>query len=528
MPDEKNTEENEYDHEDEEYLSPDGRIKELHGELWQLRKEQRRQKRKQYSELWQLRREQNRQKRKQSSPGRYVFWGLMLILWAVLLILTDQKLIGPDDLWKYLLIGLGSIFIIQTIFNYFTSAERTASLSRLIPGFILLFVGVGFLSNFSAAWPVVLIGAGLAVIFFSWFAQREIEKRKFTQETLLESEIKYRHIIDNANSVIMEIDTIGNITFINKYGIDFFGFNENEIMGHNMAGTILPYFTSAGQVPDKLVENVAADPGKYLHYEQENLRKNGDKVWITWTYKPIFDEANHLKEVLCIGIDSTQQKKAEDQAAEQLKEKTAEEERIRLARDLHDAVSQPLFSTSLIAEVLPRLWERNKDEGLKKLEEVRQLTRGALAEMRTLLFELRPAALADAELSDLLRQLSESVIGRARVPVTLEVEGSCVIPTDVKIALYRIAQEALNNIAKHSGATRAQITLHCQPRLVSLDIIDNGHGFSVDQEASGSFGLGNMKERANQIGAVLKIESKTGEGTEITVKWQSNAAEGSK
>ena len=260
MPDEKNTEENEYDREDEEYLSPDGRIKELHGELWQLRKEQRRQKRKQYSELWQLRKEQNRQKRKQSSPGRYVFWGLMLILWAVLLILTDQKLIGPDDLWKYLLIGLGSICIIQAIFNYFTSADRTASLSRLIPGFILLFIGVGFLSNFSAAWPVVLIGAGVAVIFFSWFAQREIEKRKFTQETLLESEIKYRHIIDNANSVIMEIDTIGNITFINKFGADFFGFGEQELLAHNMAGTILPYFTSAGQVPDKLVADIAANP----------------------------------------------------------------------------------------------------------------------------------------------------------------------------------------------------------------------------------------------------------------------------
>ena len=146
-----------------------------------------------------------------------------------------------------------------------------------------------------------------------------------------------------------------------------------------------------------------------------------------------------MKEVLCIGIDSTQQKKAEETEAQQLREKTAEEERIRLARDLHDAVSQTLFSTSLIAEVLPRLWERNKEEGLQKLEEVRQLTRGALAEMRTLLFELRPAALADAELSDLLRQLAESVIGRARVPVTLEVEGTCVIPPDVKIAFYRIA-----------------------------------------------------------------------------------------
>jgi signal transduction histidine kinase len=211
-----------------------------------------------------------------------------------------------------------------------------------------------------------------------------------------------------------------------------------------------------------------------------------------------------------------------------LKEKTAEEERIRLARDLHDAVSQTLFSTSLIAEVLPRLWERNKEEGLQKLEEVRQLTRGALAEMRTLLFELRPAALADAELSDLLRQLSESIIGRARVPITLEVEGDCLVPTDVKIALYRIAQEALNNIAKHSGASRAQITLHCQPYQVSMNIIDNGHGFDINQVAPGSFGLGNMQERANQIGALLKIESKAGEGTEITVDWHDNAGEVSK
>jgi signal transduction histidine kinase len=299
-------------------------------------------------------------------------------------------------------------------------------------------------------------------------------------------------------------------------------------MGHNMAGTILPYFPSAGQIPDKLVEDVGKFPQKYLHWEQENLRKNGDKVWITWTYKPIFGEAKDLKEVLCIGIDSTQQKKVEETEARQLKEKTAEEERIRLARDLHDAVSQTLFSTSLIAEVLPKVWERNKDEGLKKLEEVRQLTRGALAEMRTLLFELRPAALADAELGDLLRQLSEAVIGRARVPVTLEVEGTCLIPPDVKIALYRIAQEALNNIAKHSDAGRAQITLHCQPHQVSMHIIDNGHGFDMNQVTSGSFGLGNMKERANHIGAVIKIDSKVGEGTEITVEWHENAGEASK
>jgi PAS domain S-box-containing protein len=299
----------------------------------------------------------------------------MLILWAVLLILMQRGLISSADLWKGFVVGLGSIFVIQAVVSYFNPETRSHVIGRLIPGFILLFVGIGFLINFNNAWPVALIAAGVAVIFFSWFAQREIERRKVIQETLYESEVKYRHIIDNANSVIMELDTAGKITFINKFGLEFFGFKEAEIMGHDMSGTILP---PASEDQKKMIEDITVSPEKYLHYEKENLRRNGDKVWITWTYKPIFDEANNLKEVLCIGIDSTQQKKAEDLAAEQLKEKTAEEERIRLARDLHDAVSQTLFSTSLIAEVLPRLWERNKEEGLQKLEEVRQLTRGGL------------------------------------------------------------------------------------------------------------------------------------------------------
>jgi len=134
-------------------------------------------------------------------------------------------------------------------------------------------------------------------------------------------------------------------------------------------------------------------------------------------------------------------------------------ERSRLARDLHDAVTQTLFSASLIAEVLPRIWERHPDEGRRRLEELRELTRGALAEMRTLLLELRPSALIEAELGDLLRQLAESITGRARVPVSVEVEGECALPPEVKVALYRIAQEALNNVAKHAAASQAAVSL---------------------------------------------------------------------
>jgi signal transduction histidine kinase len=94
-------------------------------------------------------------------------------------------------------------------------------------------------------------------------------------------------------------------------------------------------------------------------------------------------------------------------------------ERNRLARELHDAVSQTLFSISLIADVLPRLWDRNQAKGRQSLEELRQLTRGASAEMRTLLYELRPAYLKEAKLGDLLKQLTRAMSGRTRIPISL-------------------------------------------------------------------------------------------------------------
>jgi signal transduction histidine kinase len=159
---------------------------------------------------------------------------------------------------------------------------------------------------------------------------------------------------------------------------------------------------------------------------------------------------------------------------EQAQELAVVEERSRLARDLHDAVTQTLFSASLIAEVLPRLWERNPDEGLRGLDELRELSRGALAEMRTLLLELRPSAFVEANLEDLLRQLAESITGWARVPVAVEVEGQCILPVDVKLALYRIAQEGLTNVAKHAGASQAEVRTGWSCSYVTTDAASIG------------------------------------------------------
>lgn len=204
----------------------------------------------------------------------------------------------------------------------------------------------------------------------------------------------------------------------------------------------------------------------------------------------------------------------------QAAEVAALSERNRLARDLHDAVSQTLFSTTLTAEVLPRIWEKNPAEGRKKLEELRELTRGALAEMRTLLVELRPTAMQEAELNDLIRHLANAFIARARVPLHLTIEGHIDIPLDVKIAFYRVAQEALNNIAKHADATQVTLSLLQSAQTVSLEVRDEGIGFDVERARPDHFGLGIMRERAVQVGAELIIQSQPGQGTCIAMHWK--------
>ncbi len=195
------------------------------------------------------------------------------------------------------------------------------------------------------------------------------------------------------------------------------------------------------------------------------------------------------------------------------------EERQRLARNLHDAVNQSLFSAGLIAEVLPRLWDQDQDLARQSLEDLRRLTRGAMAEMRALLAELRPSTLTDSELGDLARLLGNAFTGRTNVPNKVTIIGQGVLPADVQVAIYRICQETLNNVVKHAGAKNVEITLRHEANGIELSIRDDGQGFDTTTTNSGHYGLSMMRERAEAVGISLSITSQPGHGTELTIRW---------
>jgi PAS domain S-box-containing protein len=349
--------------------------------------------------------------------------------------------------------------------------------------------------------------------------QKEVLQRQQIEKALRQSEIKYRHLVETANCIIMEIDTQGKVTFFNRFAQEFFGYQEYDILGKSVVGTIIPKGQSGPDDRGEILRDIALHPEKYAYGESENVRRNGEKVWVVWLDQPIYDSQNNLIGILCIGMDRTDLKHAEELREKQAQESAASAERNRLARDLHDAVSQTLFSASIIADVLPILWQRNPEEGKRRLAEIRELTRGALAEMRTLLLELRPAALIESDLGALLHQLGESVTGRARIPVSVEVIGKFDLPTDVKITYYRIAQEALNNVVKHSGGTLAKVSLVYGLQAVELSVSDNGKGFDPSIISPDSLGVGIMQERAKNIGASFEVHSEIGAGSRITVVW---------
>ncbi len=140
----------------------------------------------------------------------------------------------------------------------------------------------------------------------------DITERKRAEEALKASEEKYRILVQNANSIILRRDISGKVTFFNEFAQHFFGYTEDEILGKDIVGTIVPEVESTGRDLRAMVEDVGANPDKYINNINENMLRNGERVWVAWTNKPIFDEKMRVVEILCIGNDFTERKRTEE------------------------------------------------------------------------------------------------------------------------------------------------------------------------------------------------------------------------
>jgi PAS domain S-box-containing protein len=270
------------------------------------------------------------------------------------------------------------------------------------------------------------------------------------------------------------------------------------------------------KIPKKFLEQIAP----IIKKKNDNLITLELKIG-TLVYEFSIIKVKNLDCYNVYGNDITDKKKMEKSEQDVYKKAILLNDRNYIARELHDTVTQTLFSANLIAEVLPKLWKKDPKGVMKRLEEIRMLNNVALTEMRALLFDLRPSSFKTEELRDLLKELVKSISIKSKIPISVEIVKKHRYSHRVELSFYRIAQEALNNIAKHSCATKASLVLKSLPDKITLDIDDDGIGFNPEDTFPENLGLVIMKERAQMIEACLHLESNPS-GTKISVVYNNN------
>lgn len=205
---------------------------------------------------------------------------------------------------------------------------------------------------------------------------------------------------------------------------------------------------------------------------------------------------------------------------ERSRELTLVEERTRLARDLHDAVSQKLFSLRLTADAAATLITTDTGRAAVELASVRRLAREATAELRAVLAELRPPALSEDGLAAALYKHVETLRRVHRVGLTLDATTTCAIPSDIEDTIFRVAQEALHNALRHGEPQMINVRLETCGDLVVLEVRDDGRGFDGGAGAAAGrrLGLTSMRERAERLGGSLAVSSGAGTGTVVHVE----------
>jgi signal transduction histidine kinase len=340
----------------------------------------------------------------------------------------------------------------------------------------------------------------------------DLTERKKTEKAL-EAERLANSILEQTSEAILVCDTAGMVIRAAR--------SVKDLAHRN------PLF----QRFDDILELSTADGARWLlrdHlHETEPIRrqevtlarKDGEPSDLLMSVDPLWTSEDGLIGVVITMVDVTTLKATEHALRRAGIERAAEEERSRLARDLHDSVTQALFAATLKADALT-IKGMVQGRASAVVEDVARLNRGALAQMRTMLLELRGQAIQEVPIGQLLRTTAEATEGRSSVKVNLTIEGHGPLPDALHVAVYRITQEALNNVAKHARAKNAWVRLSMTESLVSLVVQDDGCGYEPGIVDPSHMGLASIEERAREAKAQLLISTALGEGTVLTLTWR--------
>jgi len=327
------------------------------------------------------------------------------------------------------------------------------------------------------------------------------EKNKF-QKALKESEEKYRELVENANSIILKFDNEGRIISMNEFGLKFFGYSEDELIGKFGIGTIVPEIESTGKELKKLIKDMINFESEYNININENMKKNGERVWVYWTNKPIRDEKGNIKGIFCVGTDITERKKAEDKINE-LNETLRILNKI-LRHDILNDLTIVLTVCDLMGDSNPRLKEkasRALDKSITLIERMRELEQALISDSPIQKYEI------DQVILDIIKNYPET---------KFNVSGKCKICTDE--AIFSVIDNIIRNAIIHGKTKRIDIEIRQTEKYCIVKIADYGigipeeiktrifeEGFSYGDNRSTGLGLYIVKKIMERYGGSIKV-----------------------
>jgi PAS domain S-box-containing protein len=344
-------------------------------------------------------------------------------------------------------------------------------------------------------------------------AREELEKQLIDRTNeLSQSEAEYHKIVETANEGVWVTNPDGKVLFVNNKITEMLGYSREEILGRTGMDFIAPRHK-------KIVLSIREKLAKGISLSQELLflDKNGTEIWFLASASPLNENGEHQRNLYMM-TDITERKRAEDELRDIPRRilQAQETERQGIGRELHDEIGQSLTLVTLLLDRINRVPVEKTGE---VLAETKQVVVGILGQVRKLSLELQPGKLEHLGLIETLVQYFEDYSLKTGIKVDFKADGvQDVFPYDLSLAIYRICQEALTNIARYASVSEATIRFWTAGSKLFLQIEDKGKGFNVGSIGFKSSGVISMRERAKILGGELGIKSTPGRGTMISLK----------